>query len=96
MSVVHVVSVLVAKKGKEEAVKAHLLGLVAPSRRDPGCIAYDLHQDADAPHVFVFYETWESRERLEAHLATPHLAAWKATAPDLLDSREMRVLKKLS
>ena len=73
-AVIHVVSFIVAKPGKDEEVKSHLLTLLTPSRRDPGCISYDLHQDADDPRVFVFYETWESREYLNAHLDTPHLA----------------------
>lgn len=92
---VNVVATIVAKKGKESAVETVLRGLLAPSRKDPGCISYDLHRNLDTPGVFVFYETWESRELLDKHLETPHLLAWRAKAPELTESLDVKVLEKL-
>jgi quinol monooxygenase YgiN len=61
-----------AVKGMEDEVRRACLALVAPSRREPGCINYDLHQSADEAGLFLFYENWESREDLERHLETAH------------------------
>lgn len=61
--------------GKDEDLKAHLLSLAAPTRAEPGCIAYDLYQSPDAKHEFMRFEIWESAEALEAHKARPHLRA---------------------
>src|SRR5512140_3825664 len=70
-----VVARMKAKSGKEAQVKKALLSLVAPSRKDEGCINYDLHQGTEDPTLFVFYENWVSKAHLDQHLAKPDLQA---------------------
>ena len=94
MSQVNVVATIVAKKGHEKEVETNLRGLIAPSRKDPGCISYNLHQSIDDPAIFVFYETWESRALLEAHAKTPHLTTWHDKAPQLTASFDVKLGKK--
>jgi quinol monooxygenase YgiN len=50
--------------------------LVLASRRDAGCLAYDLYEDVARENAFVVVEEWESREALDQHFATPHIAAF--------------------
>ncbi len=86
-----VVAEMVAKPGNEEQLKRELLALIEPTRKEDGCIQYDLHQgDSDAAR-FVFYENWESREHLDRHLASPHLKAFSGVAAELL-LEPMRVM----
>jgi quinol monooxygenase YgiN len=61
--------------GSEQDLKAHLLSLAAPTRAEPGCLAYDLYQSPDAPSEFLRLERWSSLADLEAHKAMPHLRA---------------------
>ena len=89
---VTVVARMTAKPGKEAALKNELLGLVAPSRKDAGCLNYDLHQSPENPANFMFYENWESKALLDQHLATPHLKTFLAKAGDLLAGRPEIVL----
>ena len=91
-----VVATIVAKPGREAETEGVLLALVAPTLLDKGYIRYDLHRDLEDPRSFLFYETWESREALDAHLETPHLAAFKARIPELVDKLEIRLLEKIS
>jgi len=70
-----VVATVKAKPGQEEAVKESLLSLVEPTRKEPGCICYNLHQAKDDKTQFMFYEQWASKEALDAHGKTPHLQA---------------------
>lgn len=91
-----VVATIVAKPGREAETEAVLRALVAPSRLDPGYIGYDLHRDLDDPRTFLFYETWESRAALDAHLETPHLTAFKARVPELVETLEIRLLERIS
>jgi quinol monooxygenase YgiN len=49
--------------------------LVEPTQREPGCLEYDLWQDAADPTRFAMVEAWESAEHLAAHLAQPSLQA---------------------
>jgi quinol monooxygenase YgiN len=61
-----------ALPGHEAAVRQVLLDLVAPSRSEPGCLCYNLHESKDEPGLFLFYEQWASQAALDTHMATPH------------------------
>lgn len=75
-----------AKKGKEEETRKMLMALVEPTRREAGCLNYDLHQSDDDPALFVFYENWTAKAALDAHLTTPHVQNVLARAGELLAS----------
>ena len=49
---------------------------IEATRRESGCVLYDLHASVTDPERVVFVEQWESREALDAHFASPHLAAF--------------------
>lgn len=73
-----------ARPGLEETVRAELLKLVAETRKEQGCVNYDLHVSADDPGHFMFYENWESLAHLDRHAASPHIQAFRARSPELL------------
>ena len=78
-----VVAEVFAKPGKEDEVYKHLLGFVEPTRKEEGCLQYDLHVANDQPGHFIFYETWTSEQHLEKHSASAHIQAFRAIAPTL-------------
>ena len=57
-----------AKPGQEDAVKEALLSLVEPTRKESGCLCYNLHQSKADPIQFIFshdylcltWRTWSS------------------------------------
>ena len=81
-----VVATLKARLGQERALLSALQGLLGPTRAEQGCIRYDLHRSADEPGTFLFHETWESRPLWEAHMQSPHLAAFGEVQGDLAES----------
>lgn len=64
-----------AVPGKEDALRDALIGLLAPTRAEAGCLCYDMHADNTDPGFFMFYEIWESRELWLDHMASPHIKA---------------------
>ena len=66
-----VVAQIKAKPGNESQVRLLLLSVVAPSRKDAGCLNYDLHQGTNDPTLFLFHENWTSKAHLDAHLQKP-------------------------
>ncbi len=70
-----VVALVKAQPGKETEVRKELLSLVEPSRKDAGCLNYDLHQAVDDPTRFMFHENWTSKADLDRHLQKPGLQA---------------------
>ncbi|MBZ0137788.1 MAG: antibiotic biosynthesis monooxygenase [Planctomycetes bacterium] len=79
-----VVAKVRAKTGREAEVESELSKLVAATRKENGCLNYDLHRSQTEPNVFLFYENWTDRAALDAHAASPHMRAWGAKQPDML------------
>jgi quinol monooxygenase YgiN len=75
MKTVTVVATFEARPGKEAELKKTLLALIAPTRKEAGCINYDLHVSPENPAKFLFHENWTSRQLLDAHLKSPQIAA---------------------
>ena len=70
-----VVATFQARPGKEVELRAALIGLLAPTRNEAGCLNYDVHQSVDDPEKFLFHENWTSKAHLDAHLQSPHVKA---------------------
>lgn len=68
-----VIAHFTAKPGKEEELSMFLQGLVEPTRREPGCIRYELSQDLDEPATFSFVETFADRAGFDAHCRMPYI-----------------------
>lgn len=65
-----------ARSGKGDVLAERLLALVAPSRAEPGALAYHVHRDRDDPELFALYEAWADLDAFRAHLARPYLQAF--------------------
>lgn len=70
---VTVIAYIFAKVGEEKRLRAALLQLVEQTRKEKGCINYDLHESIDDARKFVMYENWESAADLDAHARSAHL-----------------------
>jgi len=70
-----VVATFQARPGKESELKSALIGLVAPTRQEPGCLNYDLHVLPEDPAKFLFHENWTSKAHLDTHLRSAHIKA---------------------
>jgi quinol monooxygenase YgiN len=73
-STVTVIASFRIRAGMEEDARAALLAVTGPTRSEPGCLVYDLHQSATQPVEFLFYERWQDSAALDAHSAStaPH------------------------
>ena len=64
---------VIALPDKIEELKTLLISLVEATRREKGCISYDLLQNELEPTDFTFVEEWQTVEDLERHLASNHI-----------------------
>ncbi|WP_120635518.1 putative quinol monooxygenase [Ruegeria sp. EL01] len=72
----------VAEAGVEKARDAALI-MVAETLKEQGCIAYEFSQVLGHTNRFRVYEEWQDQAALEAHFATPHMAAFRAVLADV-------------
>lgn len=95
MSTVTVVAKVTAKSDAIEVVKAELINMLAPTRKEEGCIEYRLHQDHENPAIFVFYENWNNLVCLEQHMSSPHFQAYVAAVGDLIADKVVHKLTEI-
>lgn len=70
--------------GQQQTVEQILRGMVSASRKEPGCLRYDLHRTQGSPQLFVLFETYRDAAALETHRATSHYQDFRARIGDLL------------
>ncbi len=92
-----VIATFQARPGKEAELKNALIGLVTPTRKEAGCLNYDLHQLPENPARFLFHENWTSKAHLDAHLQSAHIKALLPRVGDLaLGLPEIQIWEKIA
>ncbi len=89
---IYLISTAHLKPGTRDKCLAPARACIEASRRDPGCIAYDLNFSVTDPDRMVFVEVWESKAALDAHFKTAHFLAWRAAIADFVVSRKLEVI----
>jgi quinol monooxygenase YgiN len=93
---VTLIVILRAREGQKTLLEAELRALVGPSRKEEGCLTFDLHRSVDTPGAFLLHEVWASRDAHTDHLHTPHFLRWNAGKDALLTSREGTFWKQIA
>ncbi len=83
------------RDGQELLLEAELRALVGPTRKEDGCLTYDLHRSAEGPSAFLLHEIWASRKAHSRHTNTPHFLRWNARKDALLASRDVSYWKQV-
>lgn len=98
---IHVVATIRVKNGCRDKVLAAVKDNLESVRAEEGCIRYDPSLDVDAglppqgdirEDVLTIIETWESLAALHAHLAMPHMAAYKEKVKDWVQDVALQVM----
>ena len=85
-----------AKTGRESEAAAILEKLTAESRKEPGCVTYQVHKHKTDPRRFFIYEQYKDDAALEAHRTTPHcLQMAKKDLPKVADRTEGHLFEPL-
>jgi quinol monooxygenase YgiN len=92
MAKLTVVAKVTAKKESIAALEAELIKLLAPTRKEEGCIEYRLHRDNNDPAVFIFYEYWESMAALDRHMNSPHFTAYVKATENLMADKAVHLM----
>ena len=82
---IKIVARSVIKPGKKEEFLSLVEELIAESRKEEGCISYDLHEDINSPNCLAFIEEWKDEEAIKIHNASPHFTT---IVPKLEELRE--------
>lgn len=81
---------ITAKTGQRNRIIENAKNLVESTRKEPGCISYDLYSSTEDENILLVLEKWENQEALDIHLETDHFLAFGQDCEDLL-AEEMDV-----
>jgi quinol monooxygenase YgiN len=75
------------KRGHEARVESILRGMVVETRKEPGCLRYDLYKSGSTSdgRVFCLLERYADADAQQAHRETEHYKAYRASIMDLLE-----------
>ena len=88
--------ILRPRESQELFLEAELRALIGPTRKEEGCLRYDLYRSAEGPAAYLLYEIWESRAHHTAHTKTDHFTRWNARKDSLLASRDVGFWKQIA
>jgi autoinducer 2-degrading protein len=77
-----IVSLQVQPEKRERFLAAIAANAAASVRDEPGCLRFDVMEDAQRPNHFFFYEIYRNPEAFAAHKAAAHFAAWRQVADE--------------
>jgi quinol monooxygenase YgiN len=73
------------KAGQEKAFEDAFKPCLAATRKEPGCLLYELNRDLDDPTIFVMYEKFKSVAALEEHAKSKHVEELLKVMGPMLD-----------
>lgn len=59
--------------------------LACASRKEPGCLSYEVYVQADEPQVIMVWQQWSNLDALEIHFGSDHVDAFLDAIPDMID-----------
>lgn len=74
-----------ASPGNEALVEAAVLGVLAPSRVEPGCLSMHAFRSRRDPALFYIHSRWRDEVAFDLHAALPHTIAFLARVQCLID-----------
>jgi quinol monooxygenase YgiN len=63
---------------QRDATVAAILEQVRETRKERGCLRYEVAADVEQPDTLRVFCAWESWEALEAHFVTPHMNRFRS------------------
>ncbi len=89
---IYVIASLRIRPGTLAEVIAAATPCLTATRKEAGCLSYDLSVDVADPQALVFVERWESRAALAAHFEAPHLIAWREAGSRFITDRSVEII----
>ena len=74
---------------------------IEATRREQGCLAYEIHESLTQPGRFVSFESWETRADIDRNMRSDHMRAFLdaartcVTAPPVIEVVEPRSIDRL-
>jgi len=69
--------------------------LVRETRKEEGCILYELFQDMEDPSVLTMIEEWEDKASLDKHMKTEHFMRIVPMVGEFVTDKSLNIYNKV-
>ncbi|HSP47128.1 MAG TPA: putative quinol monooxygenase [Clostridiaceae bacterium] len=69
--------------------------LVEETRKEAGCLTYDLYEDITEPLILAMLEEWKDEEAIDAHMESEHMKRIIPSLRALRESTEMNLYREI-
>jgi len=77
--------ILEAKPENSYKLKGLLQNLVVQTKKEIGCLQYDLYQNSDNVNEFIFHEIWENKAAFDFHNSSEYIKDFFKNSPIILN-----------
>lgn len=84
-------AILRTKPGMRDKVVELAHPCIEATRKENGCIQYDLLRSTHDENTLMYAEQWESLEALRAHNGSPHIAAFREARKEMMDGALVKI-----
>jgi len=84
-NMVTIIAKSIVKVGMKDNFKKVAAELIASSRKEEGCISYNLYEDINNKNVLTFIEEWKDEDTIKLHNKSEHFTR---IVPELAKYRE--------
>lgn len=70
--------------------------LVIQSRKEDGCVQYDLHYDVNDINTLIFFEIWKSENEFEAHKKSNHFIVCFNKIEHMIENHHAYIMNSVS
>jgi autoinducer 2-degrading protein len=89
MAKIAIVGELSAKPGQFPAYLAKMTEHARASRKEPGCIRFDVVVPREGENTLFIYEIWKDQAALDVHSNTPRMKAYREASKPLAGGRKV-------
>lgn len=95
MTELKIVAIIVVKAAYQTELEKVFHAVVDETRKEPGNVSYDLHQDTSNPLKYTILEVWKSQAAIDEHNASAHFKAFVAAIEGKVEGLTVDIIKKI-
>lgn len=95
MTELTIVAVVTVDPDRLDDLRPLFAALIEETRKEDGCLLYDLHHDNVDSSRFLFYETWTNRTLWQDHMNSAHVLRFQKASEGCVIAAEVFEMRKV-
>jgi quinol monooxygenase YgiN len=79
-----VVKIQMKAEFRDQFIKEMLADAIGSEKIEPGCLMFNIVNDAADPNILYLFEVYKDADAIEAHKKMPHFVKWLEATKDWL------------